>query len=194
MEDRKEKRNEIAREIALALGQLSAEELEAKRLDIENKLFEFANFMESKRILFYLDKETQLPTRKIIERAIDVKKMVILPSFELEKQKVSLLKVEDLKSGLKSGKGPAEPDPARCKTVPLEQVDIAIIPGLAFDEKGGRIGASEGLYDKLISKLPPTTRKIAIAFEEQVVPQIPMPPRHKHVDIIITDKRTIYKI
>ena len=71
---------------------------------------------------------------------------------------------------------------------------VLVIVPFAFDEKGGRIGAGDGNYDKLIAKLPATTRKIAIAFEEQVVPQIPMPPRHKHVDIIITDKRTIYKI
>ena len=195
MEDRKEKRNEIARDVAQALGKLSAEELEARRLVIEDKLFEFANFMESKLVLFYLDKETEVPMRKIIERAQSVKKQVILPAFDVEKQKVSLMKVDDMGAGLKSGpKGLQEPDPARCKAIPLDQVDIAIIPGYAFDEKGGRIGAGEGYYDKLITKLPPTTRKIAVAFEEQVVPQIPMPPRHKHVDIIITDKRTIYKI
>ena len=136
MEDRKEKRNEIARDVAQALGKLSAEELEAKRLTIEDKLFEFANFMESKLVLFYLDKETEVPSRKIIERAASVKKQVILPAFDVEKQKVSLMKVDDLSAGLKPGpKGLPEPDPARCKAIPLEQVDIAIIPGFAFDEK-----------------------------------------------------------
>jgi len=65
---------------------------------------------------------------------------------------------------------------------------------VALDEKGGRIGTGEGYYDRLIPKLPATTRKVALAFEEQILPQIPMESHDKHVDIIITQKRIIYKI
>ncbi len=82
----------------------------------------------------------------------------------------------------------------RCKQVPIDRVDIAIIPSLALDEKGGRIGAGDGFYDRLIPKLPATTRKVAIALEEQIMPHIPMDSHDKHVDIIITDTRIIYKI
>ena len=77
---------------------------------------------------------------------------------------------------------------------PMERIDIAIIPGLAFDEKGGRIGSGRGYYDRLIPKLAITTRKVALTFEEQIIPQIPMESHDKHVDIIITEKRVIYKI
>jgi 5-formyltetrahydrofolate cyclo-ligase len=108
---------------------------------------------------------------------------------------MKLMKVENLKQHLK--KGPldiAEPDPDVCKPVPIDQIDIAVVPGLAFDEKGGRIGFGEGHYKRLMTKLPSTTRKIAIAFEEQIVPQIPMDSRNKNVDIIVTDERIIYKI
>jgi 5-formyltetrahydrofolate cyclo-ligase len=87
-----------------------------------------------------------------------------------------------------------EPDASRCKIVPLERIDIAVIPGLAFDEKGGRIGSGKGYYDRLIPRLAITTRKVALTFEEQIVPQVPMDAHDKHVDIIITDKRIIYKI
>jgi 5-formyltetrahydrofolate cyclo-ligase len=87
-----------------------------------------------------------------------------------------------------------EPNPARCKLVPIEHIDIAIIPGIAFDEKGGRIGSGKGYYDRMIPDLAITTRKVALAFEEQVVQQIPMESHDKHVDIIITDERIIYKI
>jgi len=76
----------------------------------------------------------------------------------------------------------------------MECIDIAIIPGVAVDEKGGRLGAGDGYYDRLIPKLPITTRKVSLALEDQVVPQIPAESHDKHVDIIITDKRTIYKI
>ena len=73
-------------------------------------------------------------------------------------------------------------------------ISIAIVPGIAMDEKGGRIGSGEGYYDRLIPNLAITTRKVALAFEEQIIQQIPIESHDKHVDIIITDKRIIYKI
>ncbi len=87
-----------------------------------------------------------------------------------------------------------EPDPGRCRIVPIESIDIAVIPGIAFDEKGGRIGSGEGYYDRLIPKLSITTRKVALAFESQILPQIPIESHDRHVDIIISEKRIIYKI
>jgi 5-formyltetrahydrofolate cyclo-ligase len=76
----------------------------------------------------------------------------------------------------------------------MDCLDIALIPAVALDEKGGRIGSGEGYYDRFIPKLPITTRKVALAFEEQILPQVPMESHDKHVDIIITEKRIIYKI
>ena len=78
--------------------------------------------------------------------------------------------------------------------MPIECIDIAIIPGVAFDEKGGRIGTGSGYYDRLIPKLSITTRKVALAFEDQIISQIQMESHDKYVDIIITEKRIIYKI
>ena len=108
---------------------------------------------------------------------------------------MKLMKVNNLKTNLKPGpRGILEPDPRRCKMVPIECIDIAIIPGIALDEKGSRIGIGTGSYDRLIPDLPITTRKVALAFEDQIVQQIPMEHHDKHVDIIISDKRIIYKI
>mgnify|MGYP002750753129 CR=1 FL=1 len=73
-------------------------------------------------------------------------------------------------------------------------MDIAIIPGLAFDDKGGRVGFGSNYYSRLITKLPETCRKVALAYQEQVVDQIQMESRKYTVDIIITEKRIIYKI
>ena len=87
-----------------------------------------------------------------------------------------------------------EPNVGKCKKINLEEVDIAIIPGLAFDDKGGRIGFGNNYYTKLITKLPETCRKVSLAYEDQVVDQIQMESRKFTVDIIITDQRVIYKI
>ena len=112
-----------------------------------------------------------------------------------KRRELLTFKVENFKKDLRLiPNGRMEPDPRVCKPIPMQFIDLAIIPGVAFDERGGRLGYGEGYYDKLIPQLPATTRKVAIALECQLVLQIPMEAHDRFVDIIITENRVIYKI
>jgi 5-formyltetrahydrofolate cyclo-ligase len=186
---------QIREEISQLISALSESEIAEKTRAIEARLFEFANFLEAKIALLYVNDTYEVQTENIIKRAYDYNKIVVLPAFDPEEFEMNLMKVDHYAKDLVQGaRNVSEPDPERCKTVPMERIDIAIIPGLAFDEKGGRIGSGRGYYDRLIPKLAITTRKVALTLEEQIVPQIPMESHDKYVDIIITDKRIIYKI
>jgi 5-formyltetrahydrofolate cyclo-ligase len=195
MEDVKEKKREMINEIVQTIDSFSDDERKRKQEAIEERLFDFANFMEAKIALLYLRRGCEVSTDDIIKKSIKKGKKVVLPLVDRENNKTTLFKIENIKDDVKMGPNDAlEPDPERCKAVPPEQIDIAIVPGLAFDEKGGRIGLVDNFYDKFIARLPVTTRKVAIAFEEQVITQVPADSRSKYIDIIVTDKRTIYKI
>lgn len=195
MEAVREKKCGIREDISITLSALSASDLENKTKAIENRLFEFANFLESNIILLYINNLNEVNSEQIIERSLQLKKIVILPVFGTKKNQVTLMKIDNIATNLKIGPmGLMVPNPAKCKVVPLKCIDIAIIPGLAMDEKGSRIGSGDGCYDRLIPKLPITTRKVGIVFEEQIIKQLPTESHDKHVDIIITDKRIIYKI
>jgi 5-formyltetrahydrofolate cyclo-ligase len=137
----------------------------------------------------------EVDTKHIIQRCFEYNKLIVLPAFNIDKFSMTLLKVDNLEDDLKLGpRGILEPDPNHCKVVPIERIDIAILPGIALDEKGGRVGSGEGYYDRLVPRLPITTRKVALAYECQIVQQVPMESHDKHVDIIITEERIIYKI
>ncbi len=141
----------------------------------------------------YIERSTEVPTGKIIRTSLEAGKGIVLPSFSESRHSMTLMRINDFdKDVIKSASGLMEPDPRRCKKIPLDQIDIALIPGLAFDAKGGRVGFGDGYYNKLITKLPETTRKISIAFEEQMVEHVQMDSRKCNVDIIITDQRTIF--
>ena len=186
---------QIRDDIANTISTLSASEIDEKTNAIESRLFEFANFLESKIALLYVNGNFEVQTDSIIQKAYSYSKLVVLPAFDPESFKMKLMKVDALKQELIPGpRGIVEPDASKCKEVPMDRIDIAIIPGLAFDEKGGRIGSGAGYYDRLIPRLAITTRKVALTFEEQIVAQVPMESHDRHVDIIITDKRIIYKI
>ncbi|MGD2149377.1 MAG: 5-formyltetrahydrofolate cyclo-ligase [Desulfobacterales bacterium] len=195
MEEIRETKNEIRSNIAKKLNELSDSEIEKNITKIENRLFEFANFLEANIVLLYINSTSEVNTRKILERCLNYKKIVILPAFDTAKYEMKLMKIDNLDTDLIPGaRGILEPDSSRCNVVPIECIDIAIIPGVAFDEKGGRIGSGDGYYDRLIPKLSITTRKVALTFENQIIPQIQMESHDKYVDIIITEKRIIYKI
>jgi len=195
MEEIQVTKGQIRDDIARCLQVLSEKQIAAKTKAIENRLFEFANFLESKIILLYINSKSEVPSRNILVRSYHFSKIVVLPAFNTANFEMTLMKVDNLNKDMKVGqRGILEPNPARCKMVPIDRVDIAIIPAIALDEKGSRIGSGEGYYDRLIPNLAITTRKVALAFEEQIIQQVPTESHDKHVDIIITDKRIIYKI
>jgi 5-formyltetrahydrofolate cyclo-ligase len=195
MEETQELKRDIRHEIATAIQSIPAESLQRKNAQIEKRLFEFANFIEANISLLYMAHDHEVDTKHIIQRCFEYNKMIALPAFNIDKFSMTLLKVDNLEDDLRLGpRGILEPDPNRCKVVPIERIDIAILPGVALDEKGGRVGSGEGYYDRLVPRLPITTRKVALAYECQIVQQVPMESHDKHVDIIITEERIIYKI
>ena len=186
---------QIREDIATIISALTESDMAKKAKAIEDRLFEFANFLEAKIALLYVGGDNEVQTKNIIKRAYSYNKIVVLPAFDPKTLEMELMKVDKFAQDLKLGpRGVPEPSTDRCKIVPIDRIDIAIIPGIAFDEKGGRIGTGRGYYDSLIPKLAITTRKVALSLEEQIIPQVPMESHDKYVDIIITDKRIIYKI
>lgn len=195
MEEIREKKQEIRDEIVQKISSLGESPLAAKTKAIEERLFEFANYLEARIALLYTSALVEVDTRAIIKRSYLYNKIVVLPAYEPETWQMTLLKVDDPEKDLIQGpRSNMEPDPERCKTVPLDCLDIAIIPGIAMDEKGGRVGLGNGYYDRLIPELPITTRKVGLVFEDQLIPMVPMENHDKHVDIVVTDERIIYKI
>ncbi len=195
MEEVQITKSQIRSDVANTVAALSDEQRAKKTRAIGKRLFEFANFLEAKIAMLYVNSDNEVATQDILSRSYAYGKIIVLPAFNTETFEMTLMKVDALEKDLCIGpRGILEPDPDRCKVVPIDRIDIAIIPAIALDEKGGRIGSGEGYYDRLIPELAITTRKVALAFEEQIIQQVPLESHDKHVDIIITDKRIIYKI
>lgn len=195
MEEIREKKQELRDEMVSKISAMPSDQVAEKNKAIEERLFEFANFLESRIVLLYTPAQAEVDTMDIIRRTHLYNKIIVLPLFQDDDHKVELYKVDDVEKDLAPGiRGNLVPNPNRCKSVPLDCLDIAIVPGISMDEKGGRIGQGRGAYDRLIPELPITTRKVGLVYEAQIVPTIPTEGHDKHVDIVITEERIIYKI
>lgn len=73
----------------------------------------------------------------------------------------------------------------------LAELDLVIVPGLGFDERGGRLGRGAGFYDRVLGGLRPEARRVAVAFECQIVPEVPMEAHDERVDVVVTEERVI---
>jgi 5-formyltetrahydrofolate cyclo-ligase len=72
-----------------------------------------------------------------------------------------------------------------------EQLDVVIVPGLAFDRSGNRLGRGRGYYDRFLSQFTSKTLLIGLAFECQIVEQIPVDTWDFPVSVVITENRII---
>lgn len=73
-------------------------------------------------------------------------------------------------------------------TVDPEVVDVALIPGVAFDPRGGRLGSGGGHYDRLLARLPDATLRIGVGFTCQMVPRVPREPHDQAMHLLVTER------
>ncbi|MCH9699669.1 MAG: 5-formyltetrahydrofolate cyclo-ligase [Gammaproteobacteria bacterium] len=81
-------------------------------------------------------------------------------------------------------------DPDR--KISAEQLDVVIVPGVAFDRSGGRLGNGKGYYDRLLGSLASNTTTIGVAYDAQVMDSIPMGLRDRHVDMLVTESNVYH--
>ena len=78
-------------------------------------------------------------------------------------------------------------------TVPVEELDLILVPGVAFDKKCNRLGRGGGFYDRFLDSVPPIVKTCGVSFEAQVVRLVPTRPHDRALDAVITESRLILR-
>lgn len=137
-------------------------------------------------VLFFHTMKTEVETPPMIEEAVRQGIAAALPRMEPE-GRLSLFRISDLSQDLEVNSiGILEPRQS-CPRVETEDLSIVIVPGVAFDPLGYRIGYGGGFYDRLLSENPRPWR-VALAFDLQRVPRVPRKPHDVPVDVLVTEK------
>ena len=96
--------------------------------------------------------------------------------------------VGDLEDDLAPGAHDIREPQAHCPVVPLEEIDVIIVPAAVWGEDGYRVGYGGGYYDRFLAQAPQTTR-VGLGLELQVVPSVPHGPQDLPVEVLVTDER-----
>jgi 5-formyltetrahydrofolate cyclo-ligase len=84
-------------------------------------------------------------------------------------------------------RGVREPDPGHSVAIPVEEIDLILVPGLAFTPHGHRLGRGGGYYDRLLARLPAGVPRIGVAFAAQVVERLPIEPHDATIDSLLCE-------
>ena len=129
----------------------------------------------------------EVDVRKIDEAARQRGKLVAYPFLESESEMT--LRVVDLSSLEERGHGFAEP-PASAPEIAVTEELVVIVPALAVDPAGHRIGYGKGFYDRLLARICPPAFAIAVAYDFEVVSEVPVTEHDRPADMVITDVRS----
>ena len=144
---------------------------------------------EASSILFFAPLPMELNVWPLLADAIGNGKTVSLPRFVAESGQYEACRVEDPTRDVQPGRfGIREPIPL-CPVVPLNRLDFILVPGVAFDLHGRRLGRGKGFYDQLLAEVRGTT--CGVAFDEQIVREVPVEPHDVVLNCILTPTRWI---
>ena len=168
---RSEQKKLLRNEIAAQLKKLSDNDKSKAAQDASKKLREHFLYQRSQTVAVYLAFPNEVSLDAFIQSTWDSEKVVAAP--RVEGNKLVPCKIENLAKDVVQGSWNVREPRAFCVPIPEKKIDLVLVPGLAFDRMGWRLGRGQGFYDRFLSALPDTVHTIGICFKCQLVASVP---------------------
>jgi len=144
---------------------------------------------QARCVLFYAALSDEVDVWPLLEVAIAEGKIVALPRYRSEQEGYGAARLQNPGNDVKPGQFGIREPAADCAGVPLNQLDLILVPGVGFDLNGRRLGRGKGYYDRLLTGI--RGAKCGLAFEKQIVMTIPTEPHDITLDYIATPSRWV---
>lgn len=185
-------KKEIRHQVLKKRDNLTAEERIRLSRKICNNLLGLEEFKKAKVVHFFLTTRSEVMTEEAVRRSLSMGKDVVVPVVDRKQRCIMLSRLTDYDNELMiMHHGIHEPKPEFIRHVDLKEVDLMVLPGVAFEKSGHRLGYGAGYYDRLLESEQTRPVLAALAFELQIVDRIPVGGHDVKVDIIVTENRVI---
>ncbi|HPB79513.1 MAG TPA: 5-formyltetrahydrofolate cyclo-ligase [Sedimentibacter sp.] len=181
-----ESKSQLRKRVLNVRNNMSKEDVKKNSNAIMDKITSLDIYKQSKVVFIYMDFKNEVITSNLIKHMLSEKKRVVIPytdSINTVLIPSEITKESDLKQ---NSFGYYEPK--SILPVNIEEIDLVIVPGVVFDKNLNRIGFGKGYYDKILNRLKPSAKKIALAHDFQVLEDIPAEEHDVKMDMIITEK------
>ncbi|OGX29120.1 MAG: 5-formyltetrahydrofolate cyclo-ligase [Omnitrophica WOR_2 bacterium RIFCSPLOWO2_12_FULL_51_24] len=162
------------------------DERHSRSLAIKRRLLSLPEFKRANVIMFYVSKGGEVETMPIIGAALERGKVVLVPVIKVRKKKMVVSEIMDPNKDLVRGPYGIYQPKAHFEVFHPRSIDLAIVPGIAFDRKGNRLGRGMGYYDKFLTRLRPGVTTVGLAFKFQVVKKLPRLSHDQPVTKLLT--------
>ena len=160
-------------------------------LSILARIESLSSYRNARVVLLTLPFRSEWDARLLARSAIAAGKTIAAPRVDASARMLRPSRIHDVDRDVEAGyRGIPEPR-ASCAAVPLDTIDWVLVPGVAFDAAGRRLGYGGGYYDRLLPLLPPAAQRVAGAFEAQLIDRVPAAPHDVGVDCIVTERRML---
>ena len=139
--------------------------------------------------MLYAPAADELDIWPLAQAAIGQGKNVAIPRYEAAADSYEACRIKDLTQDLSPGRYGIREPREKCEVVALKRLDLILVPGVAFDLQGRRLGRGKGYYDRLLAAARGQT--CGVAFDQQIVHQVPVEPHDSDVNWILTPSRWI---
>lgn len=146
-------------------------------------------------VMWYLDCRSELRTRHAIPEALASRKTIVVPYCTVDEQgdnKLGLWHLESMDEMVVGTWNILEPPKERWgefgKEIQPRALDLVVIPGVAFDRKGGRLGNGQGYYDRLLTQVRADATLAAVCYESQLYDEVPRSPHDVVLDKVVTEQ------
>lgn len=168
-------------------NKVSLEDRQEKSQLIRDQLTQIPDFSTALTIMTYVSFASEVITKEIITHSLHEKKRVIVPVVDVGRHHLLLSEIEQYDELVPSTYGIMEPQQLRI--VQLDRIELFILPGVAFDEKGVRLGYGGGYFDRLLGDKKQHRKLIGLAFEMQMQKELPCSPHDIFMDMVITEEK-----
>lgn len=174
---------------------LAVEERERRSAMITARLLEWPALIEAEYVLLFASFGSEVITDGLMAELLGMGKTLLLPRVNMPLRTLDLYEVIDPVRDLQPGAWKIrEPVPGICQLVSPREVEFVLVPGVAFDCRGGRLGYGGGFYDDLLARLKPrlpVESIVAAVYDLQIVPEVPVREKDIRVPYVMTEKRLI---
>lgn len=165
----------------------------AKSQSIGRRLRRLEMYRRAKTLLCYVAFDGEVETRSILRRALADGKRVAVPVTVTSRKRLLAAEIRDPGRDLsaRGSFGIPEPQGPHRRRLALRDLDLVLVPGLAFDRRGHRLGRGGGYFDRFLARLPGSAKRVGLAFEFQLRDTLPVESHDLPMRAVVTEKRVI---
>lgn len=179
----------LRRRILLLREQQIPREVETKSLKITETLTRLPEYRKARVIASYVDKGNEVQTRPLIRKALASRKNVLVPIVNKERRNLDFSEIKNLDELVPGAFDIPEPKPDYRRLTDMETIEVVLVPGIAWDFDGYRVGWGKGYFDTVLKLLPDKSAAVGLAFDLQVVDRVPRAQFDLPVDMVVTETK-----